>query len=189
MSWEWSRKNEKDLARFVTSEAVRWLNLSVNRADLLQQRDDRRQLVQAIYEALAEKQIRYAPEQYHPSEAIQLIRTPPEILEAPKEGTCLDLAALFCGLCLGYDLLPWLVVIKGHALAAVSLKHGLSERKAWDRKECHWFDDGKLLTDSDGLRKLVDSGAYLLLECTGFASSQSLLDSVPECADSDGFPP
>jgi hypothetical protein len=109
MSWEWSRRNEKDLARFVTPEAVSWLHLSVNRADLLQQQDGRRQLVQVIYEALKVKQIQYAPEKYHPSEAIQLIRNPLEILEAPKEGTCLDLAALFCGLCLGYELLPWLV--------------------------------------------------------------------------------
>ncbi len=181
MSWEWSRKNEKDLARFVTSEAVRWLNLSINRADLLQQQDGRYRLVQAIYEALAEKQIRYAPEQYHPSEAIQLIRTPPEILEAPKEGTCLDLAALFCGLCLGYELLPWLVVIEGHALAAISLTYGLREWNALNRRERAWFEK-ELLTDPARLRELVDSGAYLLLECTGFAHSRSLPDSVPEGA-------
>jgi hypothetical protein len=179
MSWEWSRTNEKDLARFVTPEAVRWLHLSVNRADLFQQQDGRHRLVQAIYEALAEKQIRYAPEQYHPSEAIQRIRTPPEILEAPREGTCLDLAALFCGLCLGYDLLPWLVVIEGHALVAVSLKHGLREWKAFNRRERAWFET-ELLTDPVRLRELVDSGAYLLLECTGFARSRSLPDSVPE---------
>jgi hypothetical protein len=181
MSWEWSRKNEKDLARFVTPEAVRWLNLSVNRTDLLQQRNGRRQLVQTIYEALAAKQMRYAPEKYHPSEAIQLIRTPPEILEAPKEGTCLDLAALFCGLCLGYELLPWLVVIEGHALAAVSLTHGLREWSALNRRERAWFKT-ELLTDPARLRELVDSGVYLLLECTGFASSRSLPTSVPEGA-------
>ena len=71
--------------------------------------------------------IRYALEQYHPSEALQTIRTPPEVLVSPREGTCLDLAALFCGLCEAYELLPILIVIDGHALAAVSLTHGVRD--------------------------------------------------------------
>lgn len=80
--------------------------------------------------ALSEKDVRYDLEEYHPSDALQIrIRTPAEVLEAPRVGTSLDLAALFCGLCLGNELLPMLIVLDGQALAAVSLIHGL---RAWD---------------------------------------------------------
>jgi len=148
----------KRLARFVTPESGALVE-TTQCTDLLQQPDGCRQLVQAIYEALAAKQIQYAPEKYHPSEAIQLIRTPLEILEAPREGTCLDLAVLFCGLCLGYDLLPWLVVIEGHALTAVSLTHGLREWNVLNRREHAWFEKD-LLTDSDTITRI--SGFRLL---------------------------
>src|SRR5213080_3724576 len=127
MTWEWSKVDEKGLARFVTEEAANFINLPINRYDLAQQADGRRQLVKAIYEALIEKGVRYALEQYHPSEAIQPIRTPTEILEAPREGTCLDLATLFCSVCFGNELLPLLIMTEDHALAAISLTHGRDE--------------------------------------------------------------
>jgi hypothetical protein len=76
-------------------------------------------------------------------------------------------------------LLPLLVVIEGHALAAVSLTHGLREWNALDRQERELFEH-EPLTDLNRLRELVDSGAYLAMECTGFAQSKSLLKSVPE---------
>jgi hypothetical protein len=82
-------------------------------------------IAQVIYNTLVEQKIQYAPEKYHPSAAKHEIRTPAEILKAPGEGTCLDLATLFCGLCLGNELLPVLIVLEGHALVAVSLNHGL----------------------------------------------------------------
>jgi hypothetical protein len=86
---------------------------------------------------------------------------------------------LFCGLCLGNELLPLLVVIEGHALAAISLTHGLREWDALDRQERELFDH-EPLTDPNRLRELVDSGTYLAMECTGFAQSKSLPESVPE---------
>jgi hypothetical protein len=179
MTWEWRKVNEKDLARYVTDQSVEWLTLPVNRLDLIKQPDGRRLLVQAIYRELTEKGIRYVPEVYDPSDAIQPIRTPAEIFEAPKEGTCLDLAALFCGLCLGNDLIPLLVVIKGHALAAVSLNHGLQDWNSLDREERNLFDSDPL-TDVKKLREWIDSSQYLAVECTGFAQSQSLSTTVPE---------
>lgn len=179
MAWEWPKVDEKGLARFVTSEAVNWLALPVSRSDLAQHPDGRRRIVEAIYNALVEKKVRYAPEKYYPSDAVQPIRTPAEILEAPREGTCLDLVALFCGLCLGNELLPLLIVIEGHALAAVSLTHGLREWAALDRQERELFERGPL-TDPGHLHELVDGGAYLAIECTGFAQSKSLPESVPE---------
>jgi hypothetical protein len=179
MAWEWSKVDEKGLARFVTDDAVSLVTLPINRHDLIRSPDSRYQIVEAVYNALTEKDIRYTPEKYHPSAAIQPIRTPAEILEAPREGTCLDLAALFCGLCLGNELLPLLVVIEGHALAAVSLTHGLREWNALDRQERELFEH-EPLTDSDRLRELIDNDAYLAVECTGFARSKNLPGSVPE---------
>ena len=94
MAWEpWSRADSRGLARYVTREAS--LAIGLSRYDVMGQKDERRRVIQAIYDALVQKSIRYALETYHPSEQLQPIRTPGEILEAPREGTCLDLAVLF----------------------------------------------------------------------------------------------
>jgi hypothetical protein len=170
MKWEpWSRNDPQGLSRYVTSEAKQWLALDVNRFDV---GDQRRVIIQAIYNALVAKDIRYNLEDYHPAERLQHIRTPAEILDAPREGTCLDLAALFCGLCLGNELLPILIVVEGHALAAVSLTHGLRDWNGY-RPERAWVETDPL-TDPARLRQLIDSGAYLAIECTGFAHSERL---------------
>ncbi len=178
---EWSKVDERGLARFVTPDAVTLLRLPVNRLDLAAEPEGRRRLVEAIYGALLAKQIRYAAEMYHPSDALQPIRRPADVLEAPREGTCLDLAVLFCGLCLGNELLPVLVVTEGHAFAAVSLTHGLRDWNALDRHERELFQAGPM-TDPGPLRELVDGGAYITVECTGFAQSKVLPVGVPEAA-------
>lgn len=187
MKWEpWSRHDPQGLARYVTPEAAQWLALDVNRFDVGRQR---RVLIEAIYDALVAKNIRYSTEDYHPAERLQRIRTPAEILNAPREGTCLDLAALFCGLCLGYELLPMLIMLEGHALAAVSLVHGLRDWNDY-RPEREWFES-EPLTDSARLRQLIDSGAYFVIECTGFAHSERLAqvnDPPPESIErTDGL--
>ncbi len=109
-----------------------------------------------------------------------MIRTPPEILTAPREGTCLDLAALFCGLSLANELIPILIVVDGHALAAVSLTHGVRD---WNRYRPgrELFETGPL-TDPQKLRDLIDAGSFLAVECTGFAHSEQLgqIDDKPE---------
>jgi hypothetical protein len=121
MAWEWRKAEKERLASFVNDAVARFIKLPVNPLELSRQSDGCRQTVQAIYNALVEKEgkVRYALEKYHPSDAIQQIREPAETLDTPGEGTCLDLAVLFCGACLGYDLLPLVVVTEGHALAAV----------------------------------------------------------------------
>ena len=145
--------------------ASRWLPLPVSRFDLGSQLDQRRIIARAIYDALTERNIRYALEEYHPSQALQIIRTPPEILVAPQEGTCLDLAALYCGLCLASELLPVLIVIEGHALAAVSLTHGVRDWNGY-RPGRELFDACPL-ADAQALRDLIDEESFLAIECTG----------------------
>ena len=173
----WSRIEKATLAKYATAEATRWLPLDVARFDLGATPEGRRKLVQAIYEALADKKIRYALEEYHPAEKLQPIRTPPAILEAPREGTCLDLALLFCGLCLGFELLPILIVVEGHALAAVCLTHGLRD---WDgiRPGRSLMIDGPL-TETGELQKLFADGSWIPVECTGFAFSTTLAATGP----------
>lgn len=169
---QWSRLDDRGLARFVTPEAQQWLPLPINRTDVASSPDRCRIIASAIYDSLVTREIRYALERYHPSEALQTIRTPAEIVEAPREGTCLDLAALFCGLCQAYELLPLLIVVDGHALAAVSLTHGVRE---WNdlRPGRELFATGPL-TDAARLRELVDNQDFLAIECTGFAQSKAL---------------
>jgi hypothetical protein len=178
--WKWSKANEKDLAKFVNGDAVKLLDkLGVNRFDLSHDPDGRKQLVKAIYNALVARNINYAYEQYQPEAETQIIRPPHEILGSPGEGTCLDLAALFCGLCLGYELLPLLIIIEGHAFVAVSLKHSL---KQWNDypKERNLFNTPKLFTGEENLTKLkqlIDEEVYIAIECTGFAHTQSFKNS------------
>jgi hypothetical protein len=173
VSWpSWSRIDRRGLARFVTSQASCWLPVPISRFDLASEPDQRRMIARAIYDALKERNIRYSLEEYHPSQALQTIRTPPKVIIAPREGTCLDLAALFCGLCLANELLPILIVIKGHALAAISLTHGVRD---WDgyRPSRELFATGPL-TCSQALRDLIDQDSFAAVECTGFAHSDQL---------------
>ena len=183
MAWEWSKEDRSGLARFVTNNVANLVRIPENRQDLVRHINGRHRLVQAIYNALVnlDKQIRYAPEKYHPLDFQQQIRTPEEILDTPGEGTCLDLALLFCGLCMANELLPLLIVLEGHALVAVSLNHGLRE---WDN-QYRWEEKEKILlyeplTNADWLRELIDSGRYIAIECTGFAYSKSLSQDFPE---------
>jgi len=183
MAWEWSRDDRSGLARFVTSDVANLVRIPENRQDLARHPNGRYQIVEAIYNTLVnlDKKIRYAPEKYHPSDLQQQIRTPREILDIPGEGTCLDLALLFCGLCLGNELLPLLIVLEDHALVAVSQTHGL---RKWHLEE-RWKEKEKILgyeplTDADQLWELIDSDRYLAIECTGFAHTKSLCDKFPE---------
>jgi hypothetical protein len=164
--------DDRGLARFVTPHANRWLPLPISRFDVEDGPDRQRIIVSAVYDALRHQNIHYSLEEYHPSEALQTIRTPPEVLVSPKEGTCLDLAALFCGLCEANELLPILILIQGHALVAISITHDL---RSWNvpRPGRDLFATGPLM-DMSPLRELVDNGSFLAVECTGFAHSERL---------------
>jgi hypothetical protein len=184
--WKWSKANEKSLGQFVNEKAFELLlKLPVNRFDLINTSEEREELIKAIYETLLSLNIRYAHEKYHPEEETQLIRTPSEIISKPGEGTCLDLALLFCSICFGCDLLPLLIVIEGHALAAVSLNYKRSDWNKAFEAERNLFNTPELFTGEDKaaqLQKLIDNDAYRAIECTGFAHAESLstLEEQPE---------
>lgn len=180
--WKWSKANEKSLAQFVNEKAFELLlKLPVNRFDLINTPEDRKELIKAIYEALLSLDINYAHEKYQPEKEIQLIRTPSEIISKPREGTCLDLAVLFCSICFGCDLLPLLIVIEGHALAAVSLNYK-RQNDEWNNvfeAERNLFNTNELFAGEakrDKLLELINDGDYIAIECTGFAHSNTLSD-------------
>jgi hypothetical protein len=180
--WKWSKADEKSLAQFVNEKAFDLLlKLPVNRFDLINTPDDRKELIKAIYETLVSLDIHYAHEKYQPEKETQLIRTPSEILSKPGEGTCLDLALLFCSLCFGCDLLPLIIIIEGHALAAVSLNYK-RQNDEWNKAfeaERNLFNVNELFAGEEKLAQLqtlINDGDYIAIECTGFAHAETLSD-------------
>jgi hypothetical protein len=191
MTLEWSKVDKVGLSKFVDDQANRLLPIELedNQIKLRQTKEGRLKIVEAIYEALKREDIEYALNSYNPQNAKQNIRTPQEILVAPKQGTCLDLALLFCGVCFSYELLPLLIVIKGHAFAAVSLAH---QRSEWDKlnplrtgvKKTDLFAGGE---DLEKLKTWIEQGDYVAIECTGFARTQSFDSSQePEARERNG---
>jgi len=182
-----SRNDDKGLARYVVEENAVGFSIAVVRQDALAQPDGRRQVIEAIYNALSEREIFYALEPYNADPRLQQIRPPEAVLDGAREGTCLDLALLFAGLALGKDLAPLLIMLDGHALVAVSLDD--DRRTASDmprrNREGAWLEEG-VLHDVDVLRKLIDEGHYIAVECTGFATSAVLPPGMPESADRVG---
>ncbi len=183
MTWApWPKGDKQGLARYVTAEATQWVPIAENRFDLDQTAEGRQVIIRAIYEAVAKKGIRYDLEKPVPQDdVVQHIRTPEEIFESPGAGTCLDLAILFCGLCLGYRLLPMLVKIKNHAIVAVSLSCRYDERDYYSREDRLDFKNGLLMTP-ERLADLVAKGSCVAIECTGFAQTSSFTTSMLEGA-------
>ena len=179
VAWRY-HKLENDwavLARFVQVNARKWLDepLAVNWNDLNRDPEGRRKVIQKLYEVLCGCRINYTLEPYNPDAAIQEIRTPTEILHNPREGNCLDLSLLFCGLCLGCDLAPWLIVTQGHAFVAVALQHRRSERG----NERKFFSQGPLRQMEQQVREAL-AKHYLILECTGSAHGRTFDPNFPE---------
>src|SRR5262245_5768805 len=115
MAREWYKDETATLARHVASGALdrHFHDLGVNGPELVLTFEGRRRLTEALYEALLAKGINYLydPHRHNPeNEYKQWVRSAEDILEGQREGTCLDLAVLFCGLCLDAGLLPLLVL-------------------------------------------------------------------------------
>jgi tetratricopeptide (TPR) repeat protein len=185
MPYKWSQFDEKGLATFVHPELPKSFSLPdrVDRTELLQWKEYGK-LAEEIYNALIAKNIKYALEPENNESNVQLIRTPEEILEIRKEGTCLDLAVLYCGLCLSFGLLPLLIVLRKHALVAVSLHY--SRQEYWEavtseREQERSLFQKEPLKDVEFLRNLLRNGRFMAIECTGFAHTETALsESQPE---------
>jgi tetratricopeptide (TPR) repeat protein len=193
MSWQlWPKTDDKGLARYVLPEAASGLKIPKLPDRVSQDPATRLALVEAIYAALVEQGITYRTEDYQPDVGRQSVRHPNDVLGGPKVGTCLDLAVLFCGIALWHDLLPILVVLDGHAFAAVSLKHNRRDWESRTRTERALFVDGVLR--GDGAKAATDlfqffsesDGTFLPIECTGFSRSVDLSDAVPEGRGREG---
>lgn len=190
MAWTWHTVDPAGLARLVSPEAATWLRVpdEVVPGRWRQGPGERRRLLRGLYEVLADHDLRHVPELFDPEAEVQPVRTPRELLRGSGEGSCLDLAALWCGACAGYGLLPVLIVLEDHVLAAVSLGHRLESWDAPGRSERALFADGPL-TDGGALRSLVEDGGYLALECTGFARSAApAVGQAEEAVRPDGSP-
>ncbi|MCB9101644.1 MAG: hypothetical protein H6632_19060, partial [Anaerolineales bacterium] len=193
--WQWARTVDRaGVARYVDADrAARVANLTLTDSayDLSAANDGRRRLAQQIYQGLLARAeqgqpMAYDRPEYNYEQDIQTIRPPEDVLVSPRQGTCLDLSLLYAGLCLHYGLLPLVVLLDGHAYVAVSLTHSRSHDQAsgWDsfgRQELAAIEQGEgLLTDAAVVAQLIAQGAYLPVECTGFAYTHKLPDNLPE---------
>lgn len=185
MAWPaWPKTNEKMLASYVLPQLAARLKLAQSRDDVLARPNGRLELLSLIYDALIAKDLRYAREEYDPESEHQRIRDTELLLEGAGDATCLDLALLFAGVCLGNELLPLVVVVRGHAFVAVSLtrdRRNADEmaRRDEDDGDGAWVTEG-LLTDGDRLKHLIEREDWIAIECTGFARSESIPETVPE---------
>ena len=114
----------------------------------------------AVYAALQEQNIAYTapPSSY---ETAQRIRMHDEVLTT-KNGTCLDLAVLYCACLEAIDLNPLLFIVKGHAFAG-----------AWLNNET--FSDC-LQYDVSAITKRIAKGvdAMSVVECTDFTAGKKV---------------
>ena len=182
---QWNISDPFQLPRYVSPRTYEWIRhrFPLNPDAFNHDASGRFALIRTMYETLCRHGIRYRLEKsFHERGIAQGIRDPREILEHPREGTCLDLTLLFCGLCISARLVPWIVIAEGHAFAAISLVHGWDD---WDIDREEWDDffyqgSGrlKLLEDRQKLIHYLSMtrGRYLVLECTGFADARGVFD-------------
>ncbi len=166
MAWIWPRNSPAQLARYANPDVYSYIG------GIPQQRFDlgRRATATAVYDVLRDrdKPPRYALEKYFAERNQQSIRSPREILDSPREGTCLDLALLYCGACLGAELYPLLLVTRNHALAAVSMEWDI--RTHVQASRIAGMQNGLLMSDRrEFLVEQARVGKYVIVECTGFA--------------------
>lgn len=174
---EWHRRIPLELASFVIQGAGQWLRPLADPGSTGWPRGDRREVAEAVYGSLVAAEITYDREQFQPDPALQTVKLPPEILAADRTGTCLDLALLYAGLCMGRNLLPIVVVQGSHALVLVCLTHDLHEYDSYDRPGFSATTDG--MVSEETIRSLIDDRSFIAVECTGFAAVNDGADNDP----------
>jgi hypothetical protein len=187
MPWSWPSNNPRQLARYANPDAGLLLpELTVSTFDQKKKHpvEWARKVAEAIYNALCEQKIRYDLPKTDPSrQQEQIIRQPQEMIGGV--GTCLDLAILFSSICLHKGLIPLLVVVEdgsgvGHAFVAVSkefdLRNSQDSRRYLYGELSNADPAAPLFANQTALCQAVDldkAGAYLPIECTGFALVES----------------
>ena len=185
----WTKGDEKELVRYSRSTFPQGWIPPANLMSYLSTRKGRRELAEAIYIELQSRKIEYTPALYHWEADKQLIRTPSEILGPPHHGTCLDLSLLFSGLCLAHQLRPLIIVLDGHAFAAVCLAQNAADQILYGRAGEDAFQRGlSLPRDREALERLFEEnkGDFLPVECTGFAHWASAQANLPESQGRSG---
>jgi len=183
MPWEpWQQTEQRTLARYANPEAVKLLpKLSTNPSDLRADADGKLKTLKLIYDTLSMCAINYDVEPTNPLDSRQVIRQPATILGPPHQATCLDLALLFSGLYLHFDLIPLLILLKQHALIAVSTTNYRRDLKDQDRDELMFFDQGLLPhAKAAALQDLIERKRFVAMECTGVAFAEALSDTQTE---------
>jgi hypothetical protein len=187
-NWIWHPNNQNGVALFINPEVgnLPSLHIESNMYDLINQHsNDLTPVVEILYNKLKAQGIRYNYEKGIAGDGeSQLIRKPKEIISGKKEGTCLDLSLLFCGLCLAHGLLPIFVLFENHSLVAVSLKF-TSTTDSSQRFQKLLLDKGAV-TDINVLKKMVNSKNYILVECTGFAHTETMSTISKESPEAGG---
>jgi tetratricopeptide (TPR) repeat protein len=182
-TWEsWAVDNPPLLARYV--KPSEHLDLGVDLVALRQERNYQA-IARAIYDAFCQRRLRYDINPYNPNSRVQEIRQPKTILEDSHVGTCLDLALLFAGECLGRGLCAVVVSIHGHAFVAVVTTSGLDSRVGAGRFK---FQNGVIKNAEDYLALVEDHG-FTPIECTGFVKSSTTPEGQFEgiSRNNDGF--
>ncbi len=187
MSWDpWSTSNFSNLAKYILPEhsgsiAKLYLQQSTLSAHM-HGSEGRRALIRSLYNEIRfrEQPIKYNFEPLHWNRSQQKIRTPSEILVSPGEGTCLDLALLFSGLSILYELIPIVVLIENdsvqHVVVMISLAHSIRDK--WDSGHRSNFLEKGFIEDKTTILELIEDGLYLPLECTGFSRVDQTLPGL-----------
>lgn len=168
---QWSFADRLGLARYISKDSTKWITLKKNLLDIRIQHGGASSIIKDIYNAILAEKVNYNNEQYIDSRSRQYIRSTDAILTS-KQGTCLDLSLIFASVCIGHDLLPVIIMIRGHAFVCVSLMESLSDhrkRPEYASLRGEYF----IITDGNIIKELIDSGRYAAVECTGLAYSQA----------------
>ena len=171
----WHRSMPEDLATFATPDARRWLTLGRGSYELAETSEGRLDTVRAIYGSLSAAGVGLVRSPARGVDPVA-IATPDQLLGSPKEGTTLDLAVLFSGLCMGNRLLPVLVLLGDEPLVLVSLVRGEADQAAGAAPRPGLFAGGLARGEEafDTLVQLVDSGSLVAVECSGCARASGL---------------
>jgi vWA-MoxR associated protein C-terminal domain len=192
--YEWNKAARADLVRDCVVTVLHGLPprlalpLGINTTDIQADINERNiGLMRRCYDHLCSLQLNYGENPFtrdgHLKQDIRTLK----IIDRENKGTCIDLALLFCSLCMAYNLVPILIVLADHAFVAVGKNDRRGERNDIRNHLSQIFDEeGQLVDYKRSLRAL---GAYYqFIECTGFVKSDVKLKGKgwPEARRSDG---